>query len=248
MKKIYACLIPCIFTAANLFCGFVAVQFVISKDFIWAAWYILFAMIFDIMDGRIARITSGTSLFGAEFDSLADLISFGIAPALLIYYRYIEAHGILGIIVSFLFLLCGAIRLARFNVMPPTPYFLGLPIPAGAAFVASIVLAGTTYNFDAHIKTITLLTFLVSILMISKIPYPALKKINKNKPTLFKRVLTQIGFWLIIIFAYIISIERAIFLAVISYLFSGMFYYIFKILDDKGYIELLINKIYKKNS
>ena len=80
MKKIYACAIPCLFTAANLFCGFAAIQFIISKDYVWAAWYIFFSMIFDIMDGRIARMTAGTSTFGAEFDSLADLVSFGVAP------------------------------------------------------------------------------------------------------------------------------------------------------------------------
>ena len=246
MKKIYAYAIPCTFTAANLFCGFVAIQFVISKDYIWAAWYIFFAMIFDIMDGRIARMTSGTSTFGAEFDSLADLVSFGVAPSLLVYYRYMDSAGIVGIIVSFMFTLCGALRLARFNIMPHTPYFLGLPIPGGAAFAASLVLFGSLYNLENHIQAITVSMFVVSILMVSTIPYPALKKTNKAKPRIFKRVLTQTGFWLIIFAAYIISIEKAIFFAVISYLISGIFYSAYRLMDNKGYINEIMEKIRKK--
>ncbi len=246
MKKIYACAIPCIFTAANLFCGFAAIQFVISKDYIWAAWYIFFSMIFDIMDGRIARMTSGTSTFGAEFDSLADMVSFGVAPALLVYYRYMDTAGVTGITVAFIFVLCGALRLARFNIMPHTPYFLGLPIPGGAAFAASLVLFGTIYDLDRYTSAITAAMLLTAALMVSTVPYPALKKASKNKPRLFKRVLTQIGFWLIILAAYIITIEKAIFFAVISYLVSGLFYAVFKTLENKGYIELMMAVIKKK--
>lgn len=246
MKKIYACAIPCVFTAANLFCGFAAIQFIISKDYLWAAWYIFFSMIFDIMDGRIARMTSGTSTFGAEFDSLADLVSFGVAPALLVYYRYMDSYGVVGIAVAFAFVLCGALRLARFNIMPHTPHFLGLPIPGGAAFAAALVLFGSIYNIDRFTGAITAAMFLVAALMVSTIPYPALKKSNKNKPKLFRRVLTQIGFWLIILAAYIITIEKAIFFAVISYIVSGLFYAVFKALEDKGYIELVLAKIKKK--
>lgn len=246
MKKIYACAIPCLFTAANLFCGFAAIQFIISKDYVWAAWYIFFSMIFDIMDGRIARMTSGTSTFGAEFDSLADLVSFGVAPALLVYYRYMDSAGVVGIAVAFAFVLCGALRLARFNIMPHTPYFLGLPIPGAAAFAASLVLFGTIYNLDGYTNAITAGMFFVAGLMVSTIPYPALKKANKDRPKLFRRVLTQIGFWLIILAAYIITIEKAIFFAVISYLISGLFYAVFKTLENKGYIELMMAKMRKK--
>lgn len=228
MKKIYAYAIPCTFTAANLFCGFVAMQFTITRDYVWAAWYIFFAMIFDIMDGRIARMTSGTSMFGAEFDSLADVVSFGVAPALLVYYRFMESSGITGIVVAYLFILCGALRLARFNIMPHTPYFMGLPIPGGAAFAASLVLFGTIYDVDGHINLITFSMFMTALLMVSTIPYPALKKTSKTKPPIFRRVLTQIGFWLIIIAAYIISIEKAIFFAIVSYMASGIFYYIYR--------------------
>jgi len=203
-------------------------------------------MIFDIMDGRIARMTSGTSTFGAEFDSLADLVSFGVAPALLVYYRYMDSAGVTGIAVAFLFVLCGALRLARFNIMPHTPYFLGLPIPGGAAFAASLVLFGTIYNIDHYTNAITASMFLVAALMVSTIPYPALKKANKNKPRLFRRVLTQIGFWLIILAAYIITIEKAIFFAVVSYLISGLCFAVYKTLENKGYIELVLAKIKKK--
>lgn len=246
MKKIYAYAIPCTFTAANLFCGFVAIQFIISKDYLYAAWYIFFAMIFDIMDGRIARMTSGTSLFGAEFDSLADLVSFGVAPSLLVYYRYMDSAGMIGIVVSFLFTLCGALRLARFNIMPHTPYFLGLPIPGGAAFAASLVLFGSMYNLENHIGLITFAMFAVSLLMVSTIPYPALKKVSNTKPRIFRRVLTQIGFWLIIFAAYVISIEKAIFFAVVSYLISGIFYAAYRMLDNRGYIEVIMARIRRK--
>ncbi|MEZ7892836.1 MAG: CDP-diacylglycerol--serine O-phosphatidyltransferase [Candidatus Wallbacteria bacterium] len=228
MKKVYAYAIPCTFTAANLFCGFAAIQFIIKKDFTWAAWYIFFSMVFDIMDGRIARMTSGTSMFGAEFDSLADLVSFGVAPSMLVYYNYMESTGVIGIFVSFLFILCGALRLARFNIMPHKPYFQGLPIPGGAAFAASLVLLGTIYNLERYTNIITFGMFVTSLLMISLIPYPALKQAKKNKLPLFKRVLIQIGFWLLIVTIYIISIPKAIFFATLSYLISGIIFMIYR--------------------
>jgi len=228
MKKIYAYAIPCTFTAANLFCGFVSIQFIITKDYVWAAWYIFFGMIFDIMDGRIARMTSGTSMFGAEFDSLADMVTFGVAPALLVYYRFMEASGIAGIVVAFIFILCGALRLARFNIMPHRPYFTGLPIPGGAAFGASLVLFGVIHDIDGYVNTITFMMFMTALLMVSTIPYPALKKGSKSKPPIFRRVLTQIGFWLIIAAAYVVSIEKAIFFAIVSYMASGIFYYAYR--------------------
>jgi len=164
----------------------------------------------------------------------------------LVYYRYMDSAGIAGIAVSFVFVLCGALRLARFNIMPHTPYFLGLPIPGGAAFAASLVLFGSIYSIEMYTNAITAGMFMVAALMVSTVPYPALKKASKNKPRLFRRVLTQIGFWLIILVAYVITIEKAIFFAVISYLVSGLFFAVYKTLENKGYIELVMAKIKRK--
>ncbi|SVB85659.1 uncharacterized protein METZ01_LOCUS238513, partial [marine metagenome] len=109
-----------------------------------AAWALVVAIIFDILDGRVARLTKTTSAFGVQYDSLADIISFGMAPAFLAYSWVLKPFGRLGWMAAFLYLLCGTLRLARFNVTKPDirgQHFIGLPIPAAAAVIASIVIA-----------------------------------------------------------------------------------------------------------
>src|SRR3954453_19609908 len=153
--KIY--LLPNLMTAGNLFCGFAAVLCIYDgaqdADFRLAAvkfhdaiWFILAAFIFDVLDGRLARLGGHDSAFGREFDSLADVISFGLAPALMVYRIVLLAFPRLGWVVAFIYLLCGALRLARFNtaaangVPSNAKEFLGFPITAAAGLIASITL------------------------------------------------------------------------------------------------------------
>lgn len=133
-------ILPNLFTTGNLFFGFFAIVKSLQGDFQWASSAILLAAIFDMLDGRIARLTGGTSEFGVQYDSLCDLVSFGLAPALMMYQGGLSELGRLGWIICFMFLACGALRLARFNVQSSIGQasgdFTGLPIPMAAAVIA----------------------------------------------------------------------------------------------------------------
>ncbi|MBF0440735.1 MAG: CDP-diacylglycerol--serine O-phosphatidyltransferase [Oligoflexales bacterium] len=137
--------LPNLITTGNLFFGFFSIVNALQGQMIWAATSILLATVFDVLDGRVARLTGGTSEFGVQYDSLCDLVSFGVAPALLMYQGGLAHYGRLGWIICFLFLACGALRLARFNVQSAIGKaagdFTGLPIPMAAAVVASYELA-----------------------------------------------------------------------------------------------------------
>lgn len=172
-----------------MFCGFYSVIASMHGDFVTAAWAIMAAGIFDMLDGRIARIAKATSLFGVEYDSLSDLISFGMAPAILLYQWALEPFGRLGFISAFLFLVCGGLRLARFNVTTsnlPKGFFQGLPIPMGAGIPATFVIfyqflcsdsaAGGPEEF-ARIP-ILIMTLVMAALMISTIRFPSFKELN----------------------------------------------------------------------
>lgn len=147
-------ILPNLFTCSSIFCGFYATLLVLADpnedDFYRAALLIVFAMFFDTIDGRVARLTRTQSAFGVQLDSLADVVSFGVAPAVLVYRWSLQELGALGIFVSFAYLACGAIRLARFNVLAmgesgapkkPGKYILGLPIPGAAGILVSLVVA-----------------------------------------------------------------------------------------------------------
>src|SRR6186713_1946863 len=137
-----AAILPSLFTIGNLFLGFWAMVRTIHGQYAEAAPLIFWAILLDVLDGRIARMTGTTSEFGAELDSLADVVSFGVAPALLAYSWGFSTLPRVGWLVAFLFVVCGALRLARFNVQKSSVdgrYFVGLPIPAAAAPVAALV-------------------------------------------------------------------------------------------------------------
>jgi CDP-diacylglycerol--serine O-phosphatidyltransferase len=173
--------VPNLFTTGNLFCGLYAIIAVFNGDFMKAAIAILVALVFDMLDGQSARWTKTTSQFGVEYDSLADLVSFGVAPGLLAYSWALKAHGVLGVAVVFAFVGCGALRLARYNVQAAggdNRYFTGLPIPAAASVLASL------WIFDHHIlqlgkevKPVLILisTFVLAFLMVSTIKYAKFK-------------------------------------------------------------------------
>ena len=138
-------ILPNLITTGNLFCGFFSIIKSVQGQPLWAASFILLAAIFDVLDGRVARLTGGTSEFGVQYDSLCDLVSFGMAPAFLMYQSGLDSLGRIGWIASFIFMACGALRLARFNVQSSigkaSGDFTGLPIPMAAGFIASFVVA-----------------------------------------------------------------------------------------------------------
>jgi CDP-diacylglycerol--serine O-phosphatidyltransferase len=208
--------LPTLFTSANIFLGFVAIlqafegaleaaagDIGVNAHFTLAAKAIGFAVLFDGLDGRIARMTNTTSDFGRELDSLADVITFGIAPAVLVFVwgvLFVATPGEFqtqltraGYLAAFFYLLCGAVRLARFNVQtnpgaksssrPDFKHFVGVPIPAGASFVASVVYmsAAPVRSFAFSIAWLVLVA-LVGVLMVSTWRYPSFKQINVSKP------------------------------------------------------------------
>ena len=173
-KGIYV--LPNLFTTASLFCGFYSIIASLKENFVIAAITILAAAVFDGLDGRIARFTNTTSKFGAEYDSLSDVIAFGVAPAFLAYNWAMSFYGKWGWLAAFLFVLCGALRLARYNIqigIIESKVFNGLPIPAAAAVVATTVLffdyAGVEGKF--HDPSMLIFVPVLSILMVSNIKY-----------------------------------------------------------------------------
>jgi len=185
MKKRPANLIyilPNLFTAASIFSGVFSIISAVNGDFEKAAWLIMLSLIFDGLDGRVARLTNTCSKFGVEFDSLADMVAFGVAPALLMYLFVGHEFGRFGVVVSALFVIFGAIRLARFNVMTVSSepsVFIGVPIPTAAVFVSLLVLLFQKYGFNADYGLVVmLLSILVSFFMVSNIRYPSFKKVD----------------------------------------------------------------------
>jgi CDP-diacylglycerol--serine O-phosphatidyltransferase len=252
--------LPNLMTAGNLLCGFLAVirciqarlitdggeYAVLHPNLSWialytqAVWLILAAVVFDSLDGRLARMGGRSSLFGAEFDSLADVVSFGMAPALMVFFLILAPREEyqwfreLGWVIAFIYLLCGAVRLARFNVITnpllhraeaeSSKDFVGLPIPAAAGTVASLVLlllnmAANARELRQLTLTLPLILILVAFLMVSTIRYPSFKQVNWETRT---RVRT-----LIIVFIGLILVVRlqevALCFLFLGYIAYGLF-------------------------
>jgi CDP-diacylglycerol---serine O-phosphatidyltransferase len=173
-------IVPNLFTTMNIFCGFYAVIAAVNGNFITAPIAILVAAMFDILDGKIARATKSTSRFGVEYDSLADLISFGMAPGIMIYLWALEPMGRIAWLAAFLFTVCGALRLARYNTQAgniSNNYFVGLPIPAAAVMAATTILFFNKLELiggDYKIQ-ILLLLYALSFLMVSTVRYNSFK-------------------------------------------------------------------------
>ena len=168
---------PNMVTSGNLLCGMFSLMLAMGGRPVPAAWLVFFAVIFDGLDGKIARMLGGGSQFGLEFDSLADLVSFGVAPAILMYQVSLKGFGgLVGAAAACFFALCVALRLARFNVVHVPGPFQGLPCPAGGLFVSSFVLAGLSLPTPLMAIILTV----VGLLMISSIPYANLKKLTRR--------------------------------------------------------------------
>lgn len=221
--------LPNLLTTVNMFFGFYAIVAAIEGNYTLAAYAVVAAAVFDLLDGRVARMTHSTSEFGAQYDSLCDLISFGLAPSLLLFFWALQPFGRIGWLASFFFVACGALRLARFNVQKSIlskAYFQGLPIPMAAGIVASSVLAFNDLNWDASRSWILLtITFLLGFFMVSSFPYRSFKDMDFKRRLPFRYLV--LGVLVIALIA--IRPEVTLFATFLTYALLGAIFGIFKI-------------------
>jgi CDP-diacylglycerol--serine O-phosphatidyltransferase len=191
--------LPNLITLGSVFCGFNAIRLVAKDnaaedDFYRAAVLLIFAMLFDLLDGRVARLTKTQSAFGLHIDSLADIVSFGVAPALLVYKWVLYRHFTAGLLTAFMFVACAAIRLARFNVLSSGPsaskpgkYIIGLPTPPASGILISLVVANHAVNGAIGEERYTLVLFavtvLLSLLMVSNVTFRSFKDLRMTTGT-----------------------------------------------------------------
>ena len=184
--RITRAVVPSLFTVLNMFCGFNAVVSTSNNDYVVAVWFVILAGVFDSVDGMMARLTKSTSQFGVEIDSLSDIVSFGVAPAFLVYHVYLKELSGLGILISSLLMILGGIRLARFNVQLvgfDKSFFTGLPIPASAVTICSFILQSYDDTFGLSTFGRIVLPYLVvavSLLMVSRVKYDTFPKFSKK--------------------------------------------------------------------
>lgn len=223
-------ILPNLFTTASLFCGFYSIIASFKEFFVPAAIAVLVSVIFDGLDGRVARLTNTTSKFGAEYDSLADVISFGVAPAILAYSWSLSIYGKWGWIAAFLFVLCGALRLARFNIqigIIESKVFNGLPIPAAASVVATTVIFFDFIGAEGKFHHIFIMFFVVilSLLMVSSVKYYSFKDM-----TLLARKPFTIFFWsTILLIIIVLEWETMLFVIMLGYTISGPVWWLIKL-------------------
>jgi len=221
MKINLAYLLPNFFTSLSAFFGVMSIIASSQNKFEKAFIYIVLSLIADGLDGRVARLTNTSSKFGMEFDSLADIVAFGVAPSMMLFFAIGENYGRFGALISGLFVVFGAIRLARFNVttaeLDPR-YFIGLPIPTAAVVISSWIMLDLKYNggFDL---VILIGALFIAFLMVSNFRYPSFKKVDFNK-SLARKVL--IGIILIASFIYLYPIEAISFILTF-YVFYGIY-------------------------
>jgi len=221
-------LLPNLFTTAGLFCGFYAIVAAINGQFVAAANSILLAGVFDIMDGKIARLTHSSSAFGIQYDSLSDLTSFGLAPGLLVYLWGLHEFGRIGWVASFIYVACAALRLARFNVQTGTQdkrYFRGLPTPAAAGLLATTVLfyheVQTLFGHPMEVGRpvwFVAVAYGVAFLMVSNIRYRSFKEIDLRSRYHFKVLLSVVLGGIVIVAAH----EITLFAMAAAYTASGV--------------------------
>lgn len=219
------CILPNFLTVMSMFCGFYSIVSSIQGNYVAAAYAILVAFVFDGLDGKVAKALNATSKFGVQLDSLSDLVSFGVAPAVLIYMWLLIPYGRLGWMAAFLFVACGALRLARFNVQAgkvDSTFFVGLPIPSAAGIIATSVLFvkdvfGNPTDFSIPV-TYVFMIYLLAFLMVSSLPYYSFKKVEGISKRPFNIMV------LFVLFIFIIGMypEVFLFLFFVGYIFSGL--------------------------
>jgi len=236
MRKIY--IVPNLVTTANLFSGFFSITEAMRGNITIAAWAILVAAIFDMLDGRIARLAKATSQFGVEYDSLSDLVSFGLAPALLFYQWSLEPFGRLGLLAAFLYACCAALRLARFNVNTSTvskAYFQGVASPVAAGALATFAIFHNATQWPGDDAFITrewvclVLALGLGTLMVSSIPFPSFKELNWRSRSSF-------GFLMIGVMAMILIAVRpevTLFLVIMLYLSASLVWNLYRLVAGK---------------
>ncbi len=216
-------LFPTLCTTASMFCAFFSIIRSINGEPIVAAWAIFVASFFDMIDGRIARMTKTQSEFGKEYDSLVDLASFGMAPSILVYTWTLSQYHQVGWFLSFLFFACVALRLARFNVqvgVVEKKFFRGLPSPGAACFMAAFVLFSERF-LGGSVRVVSVATLilvpLMALLMVSRIRYRSFKEFDVQKKNSFYVLIGSA------IFLGVVSIspELVVFLVLCIYAFSG---------------------------
>ncbi len=235
-KPIPRVAVPSFFTLMNLLCGFGAITQIFEGKFDMAGWLILLAAFFDALDGMMARLTNSSSLFGVELDSLSDVVSFGVAPGILVYVFGLNEFGLLGLIVSAMPALCGAVRLARFNVDvelegDKPEFFRGLPIPAQAAAIVTLILNfnDATWFNDYSISSLSLLIPFVAVLaglMVSTIPFDALPK---PSATYIREHPYKSGACLLAVFLTIFLQQIGLLISIMAYVIMGLANAAFKV-------------------
>jgi len=240
-------IIPSLFTCGNMAFGLLSIFSSIGGHFIQAAWLLIGALACDILDGRIARMTNTTSDFGMELDSLSDLVSFGMAPGIMMYMLVLKTMGKIGIAIAILYVLCCALRLARFNVLAQSgevqKHFVGLPTPASAGVIISFVLSYELLgpeDLALNIKTIPVLMTLMptffkampivitvlSFLMVSNIPYMSFKKIKLTRV----RTIEFFALMIVLIILVVVYPQNIIFIIFTVYAVSGLIFYVPRII------------------
>ena len=242
-------ILPNIITILGLLSGVYSIMLSVGSaagsaridQFVFASYFLILAAVFDGLDGKVARIVKGSSDFGVQLDSLCDLVSFGVAPAILVYEWLLKDFERLGLMAIFLFIASGALRLARFNVQSgvvSNKYFVGLPIPAAAAFIASSVIFIEAIGVDKE-KAILSIFFLVSIyvlafLMVSTIPFYSFKKADYFKQKPFQSLVLIV----ILISILVIKFEIVFFLMVFLYIVLGMLIAFFRLFRRKKHDDI----------
>jgi CDP-diacylglycerol--serine O-phosphatidyltransferase len=242
-KGIY--ILPNLITLLNLFAGFYSIVASLNSDYERAAWAIMVAAVFDVLDGWVARITHTATRFGIEIDSLSDVISFGVAPGILVYTWTLSSFGRVGWLGSFFLVACGALRLARFNVQMGSTekkHFTGLPIPASALMITTTVLAyEEMIGILEHLKLdriadimgkdywVLVLTFLLAGLMVSNFTYHSLKEANLKERRPFVVLVA------IVIFIALVAYNPALilFIVFIGYVASGIAETLYRLLKKQ---------------
>ncbi len=206
-------IIPSVFTLGNLIFGLIALLLILNGEPTTGAAFIIVGMLLDGLDGRIARFLGVSSEFGKELDSLSDLVTFGVAPAFVTYSLALREFGITGIIISFIFPLAGAIRLARFNVIDPMPgYFIGMPITMAGGILTIIM---TYQNVIPH-GLVAIITIILAYFMVSSVRYPDFKKIGMPK-------FLQVSIIFLLLFViFVLKYRQMIFFPVGIYLLIGL--------------------------
>lgn len=233
-------ILPNLCTTASLFCGFFAVIHSFKGEFVSAAWAVIIAGVFDFLDGRVARLTHAESEFGIEYDSLVDLASFGLAPAVLMYTWGLKGFSRIGWLGAFLYFACGALRLARFNVQSNSverTWFQGLPIPVAAIVCSSMVILYDYMEITSMRSSYLVLatTIVLSLLMVSTIPYRSFKTIHFRKRWSFFWLVVAVG----LIFVVAAEPKITVFFLSLAYVVWGLVEELVTLRKSREFIEKL---------